>query len=403
MAYNIQNLKADLQGVLHGTTVNQISGLDNLINRSARQLLLEIDPQETKRTVEFVNPIFNGVYDYPIAADVKGNRLIDIRPQVNRIPRDVWSQAYNQAFDVTKQNIYTMANMFTINFNTGIKTIRIDAPFLNPPTIINTGDNLTSNGTWATTGTASGLSVNNTNYPSGQGSLEFDITIGTGGLNNSTMSAIDISADLNQASLFSWVYVPIGANLTSVELQWGSDNANYYTRTVTVNQQGTAFVNGWNLCQFIWSSATVIGAPVATAIDYVAVNLIVTANMTGCKFNLVESVLGSILEYEYYSKYMFRDASTGAFLETVTDNSNLINLDTETFNLLFNLVAMNAIQQQQGLDATFYDGNYFKENYYNGVARYKALYKSEAQKPQSTYYRTPDTSNRRFLGRRWNS
>ena len=125
MAYNIQQLKADLEGILHGTTTNQISGLDNLINRAARQLLLDVDPQETKREVEFVNPIFNTVFDYPIAADVKGNKIIDIFPSVNRQPVDIWNQAYNQAFDIAKQNVFSLANMFTINFNTSLKTIMI--------------------------------------------------------------------------------------------------------------------------------------------------------------------------------------------------------------------------------------------------------------------------------------
>src|ERR1051326_2639403 len=104
MSYSVLDLKNDLSGVLHGTTNSQIQNLDGVINRAARQLLLDLDPQETKRTVEFVNPIFNTVFDYPIAADVKGNKLIDIFPQVQRIPQDIWTQAYNQAFDVAKQN-----------------------------------------------------------------------------------------------------------------------------------------------------------------------------------------------------------------------------------------------------------------------------------------------------------
>src|ERR1017187_7061506 len=124
--YSILDLTNDLAGVLHGTTNNQIQNLDGVINRAARQLLLDLDPQETKRTVEFVAPIFNTVFDYPIATDVKGNKLIDIFPQVQRIPQNIWSQQYNQAFDVMKQNIFSMTNMFTMNFNSSLKTIRIN-------------------------------------------------------------------------------------------------------------------------------------------------------------------------------------------------------------------------------------------------------------------------------------
>jgi len=402
MSYNIQSLKNDLQGILHGTQLNQITGLDNLIYRAARQVLFDVDPQETKRVVQFVNPIFNTVYDYPIAADVKGNKLIDIRPQINRLPVSVWTQAYNQAFDIQKQNIFSMSNMFTINFNSGIKTIRINAPFLNPPTIINQIDSIAVNGTWAAAGTASNLSVNNTSFVQGYGSLQIDTTAGAAYIENSTMSAVDLSSTELQSSFFAWVYAPTGASLTSVELRVGSDSANYYSLTVTTNQEGTAFANGWNLCQFNWSSMAVTGTPVITAIDYARITLNVSADMTACKVNGLNSILGTIMEYEYYSKYMFRDVTTGAFQETITDDSNLINLDTETYNLLLDQVSYLAVQQQQGLDATFFDAPFFEKQYQQNLMRYKALYKSELQKPQSSYYPMPNKSTRRYLGPRWN-
>jgi len=401
--YNIQSLLADLQGVLHGTQLNQIQGVDNLIYRAARRLLLDIDPQETKRTVEFINPIFNTVYDYPIATDVKGNKLIDIRPQINRIPRDIWSQSYNQAFDIAKQNLYMSKNMFTLNFNTGIKTIRINAPYINPPVIINQVEAITTNGTWSVGGTASNLAVNNSNYVQGGGSLQFNLGVGTGYLVNSTMTAVNLSAVVNQASIFLNTYFQTGSGITSVELQFGSDASDYYDLTVTQTQQNTAFQNGWNLLQYAWENSTVVGTPNAAAINYVKVIYTVTTIQTGCLLNGINSILGSVMEYEYYSKYLFRDAITGVFQETVTDNSNLINLDTESYNLLFNLSAAYAFQQQQGLDAMFYDGNFFMREYQEGFARYNALYKSEVQKPQSTYYGMPRVKNNRFIGGKFTS
>lgn len=401
MSYNITTLKNDLSGVLHGTTNNQIQNLDGVINRAARQLLLDLDPQETKRTLEFVNPIFNTVFDYPIAPDVKGNKIIDIFPQVQRLPQDIWLQSYNQAFDVAKQNIFSMQNMFTMNFNTGLKTLRVNSPWLNPPIIISQADNTTNNGTWSTFGTGSNISTNNTNFAQGAGSIQFDIGTGIGGIEISNLEPVNLSAHLNQSSLFEWVYVPTGSYLTSVELRWGSSSSNYYTKTVTQNQQGTAFVNGWNQEENIWSTAITVGSPNVQNITYLRVSLTVSHNMTACLVNGIDSILGTILQYEYYSKYLFRDAITGTFQETVTDDSNLINLDTESYNLLFNLVAYFATQQQQGLDASFYDGNFFLQQYQQGLVRYKSMYKSELQKPQSVYYQQPDTSYNRIIGRGW--
>lgn len=398
MSYTILDLKNDITGVIHGTQLNQIFNLNGVIDRAARQLLLDIDPQETKRTVEFVNPIFNTVYEYPIAEDVKGNRIIDIFPQVNRLPRDVWTQSYNQAFDVMKQNIFRSGNMFTMNFNSGVKTLRVNAPFLNAPVIINQTDSITQNGTWSVGGTASNLSLNNTSYVQGSGSLQFDIATGTGWIENSTMSAVDLSAFLNQSSLFTNTYFQTGSDVTSVELRWGSDSSNYYTSTVTQNQQNLAFVNGWNLEQFLWETATVVGSPDSSNISYVRVSIVTTGDQTACKVNGINSILGTVLAYEYYSKFLFRNSSTGAFQEKVLLDSDLINLDTESYNLLFNQAVFLISQQIQGADAPF-DGSFFDNEYKKGVARYTALYKSEAQKPQSAYYYQPDKGYSKYFGR----
>lgn len=400
--YTVATLKSELAGTIHGTTLNQVTNVNGLIYRAARTLLLDCDPQETKRTLEFITPIYNSVYDYPLAPDVKGNKIIDIFPQVQRYPVDIWSQAYNQAFDVWKQNVFGgQKNMFTMNFNTGVKTLRVNAPFLNAPVVINQAESTNDNGIWTTSGTASNIQNNNTNFVQGAGSLQFDVTIGSASIVNSTMAQVNLSNVVNQSSLFVWVYIQTGSNLTSVNLQWGSDASDYYTRTVTLNQQGVVFQNGWNLCQFIWNGSTIIGTPNPSAINFVQVTLNVTANMPACLMNGIDSILGTILSYRYYSKYMFQNATTLAFQETITDDSNLINLDTESYNLMFNLVAFLIMQQVQGLDAMFYDANFFGQQYQTGLAEYKAAYKSETQKPQTTYYAEPNKSYGQYLGRRY--
>ena len=401
MSYSISDANQDLEGVLHGTTTNQIEGLFQLYNRAARQLLLDVDPQETKRIVEFTSPLFNSVVDYPIAADVKGNKIIDIRPQVNRLPRDIWGQAYSQAFDVAKQNIFSLQNMFTMNFNTGLKTIRVNCPFLPNPLIINYANSTTTNGTWTVGGGASNLTVNSQNFVVVGGALNFNLPSGAGYVENSTMSALDLTDYLNQSSLFAYVYMPTASEFTSVELRWGSSSSDYYSVTKTVTQQNTVFQNGWNLIQFPWLGATVTGSPDVTAINYLRVTYNTTAVQTAAGLNDVNVIIGNVLEYEYYSKYLFRDSITGAFQERVTDVSNLINLDTESYNLFFNLAASLAVQQMQGNDAP-YDENFFAQKYQEGLMRYKAAYKSEVQKPQSVYYRVPNTNNRRYGGRRYN-
>lgn len=385
--YNVQALENDLTAVLHGTTLDQVVSPLGLINRGARNLMLDLDPQETKRIQQL--PIFNSVYDYPCFSDLKGNAAIDIFPQVNRQWSDYYSQQYNQDFDLSKQT--SLRDSFTVLFNTATKSLRINAPTLTAPTILNSASGTTNNGTWTADGVfATSLTTNNTNFEAAGGSLQFSLATGTGYVVNSTSGSVDISSMLNQGSLFAYVYLPTGSQFTSVTLTWGSSASNYYSVTVTQNQLGVAFNNGWNLLQFPWLGATVVGSPNSAAITYLKVSLTCTATQTGVLVNNIFAGMPLLCNIEYYSKYLFRDNITGAFQENATDPSNLINLDTETYNLLFNQCGYLLAQQTQGMNALIYDASFFAQAYVAQTERYKALYKSEKQIPQATYYYKPN-------------
>ena len=125
MAYNVTNLKSELSGVLHGTTVNQITNINDLINRSARKLLNDIDPQETIRTQQLSGALYDEVYDYVIPNDLKDDRIVDIRPQENRnLSTDRFFQTYSEEFDLYKTRQLRRGE-FSIKWNSGVKSIRI--------------------------------------------------------------------------------------------------------------------------------------------------------------------------------------------------------------------------------------------------------------------------------------
>lgn len=399
MAYTITKLIADLSGVLHGTTINQVTNTFGLYNRAASTFLLECDPMETIRIVPFPSTIFNQVFDYPLPPDVKGNKVIDIQPQINRTVIDIWTQSYIQAFDVSKKT--SLKNGFAINFNSGLKTIRIDAPYLPVPILLNEANSISDNGTWSTFGDATNLTTNNTNFLTNPASLQFDLTgvTGIGGIVNTTVQPINLSEQLNQAVEFFYTSLPTGADFTSINLQWGSSPTDFYSVTETVNQQNTAFVNGWNLMANPWLGATVVGAPDPSTITYLRItyNYSIGVPQTAVLVNNIVSNLGQILNVVYYSKDMFADGITGAFKESVTSVNDIINLDTDAYAIYFNLVAYLAMQQQQGLDASFYDGNFFLNQYKEGLARYKQQYPSQQQKAQSFYYNMQQGNN--YYGR----
>jgi len=400
VAYSINTLLADVSSVTHGTTINKIPNIYGIINRSARAVLLDVNPKETQRIVQLAQ-VFNNVFDYPCPVDVKGDMEIDLRPQAGRNVWDVFTQEYAQTFDRFK--LSNVANNFYTQWNTGIKTLRIEAPTLTAPvTITDTG---TTTG-WSVGGGATNLSIDQTNNVAGGGAITFDLSAGqsSGYIENSTLTSLDLSSQENISTLFNWCNLPTGSAFTSVNIRWGSSSSDYWSYTSTANQMGTAFVNGENLIASPWESATVTGSPDSTAITYVRVTYNYNSTLqTGVKFCNLTSNLGYIFELQYYSKYLFRNPTTNVFQESVTDeldNTLLINLDTESYNLLFNKVAFYVAQTLQGADAS-YDADYWQTEYNNALLRYRAQNPSEAIKKVEIYYQIPRKGYTRFGGPIW--
>jgi hypothetical protein len=402
MSYPVQTALNDLAGIVHGTTTNKIPNVSGALNRAARAVLLDVDPKETQRIVSLAQ-VFNDVYDYAAPVDLKGDRMVDLRPQAGRIPSDIFTQDYAQTFDANKS--FNLNNAIYTQWNTGVKTLRIEADTLTAPvTITDTG----STTSWTATTGASTITLDTTANVAGGGALTFNLLAGsaTGYIENTALTALDLTAHQNVSTLFLWVYLPLGSSVTGVTLRLGSDTtANYYSLQVTQTQQGVALQTGWNLLAFPWASMTKTGTPVITAIDSVRVTFAYDSTLqTGVKICNLTSNLGYIFQLQYYSKYLFRSAA-GTFQETVdvtngTDTTALINLDTESYNLFFNKFAYFVAQQLQGADAE-YDAQYWLNEYTTALTRYKALNPSEAMVKGETYYSMPKKGYGRFSGGPW--
>lgn len=397
MSYSVSDAKSELEGMLHGTTLDSITNVNGVFNRAARQFLLDCDAQETK-VLEQLGVIYEGVYDYACPTNLKGDKIIDIRPQVNREVYDRYSQVYNQDFDVFKD--ISINRKFTVQWNNYVRTLRLDSFNLNKSININNGDSISGNGTWAVSGTASNLVLDTVNTVFSGGNIAFDLATGTGGVVNSTMTAVDLTSHLNQSKIFFKVYLPVASAFTSVTIKFGSSASAYWSTTVTTDWNGNALVNGYNLLAGTWASKT--GSPDVSKINYVSVSFVYGGTSTSdVQVAEVVSRLGTIVEIEYYAKDMFRDASTGAFKEKTTDDSDLINLDTDALNIYIFLVNFYCVQQALGQNSNF-DASIFIDQYQNDLARYKRMYKSESVHPQTRYYTPAQRGYGQYLGRQIN-
>jgi hypothetical protein len=124
---------------------------------------------------------------------------------------------------------------------------------------------------------------------------------------------------------------------------------------------------------------------------------VVSSATYGVSFCQIQNSLGFLFDIEYYSKYLFR-TSTGTWKETTDSDSDIINLDTESYNIFLYQAAFLAVQQALGQDAG-YDTNVFLDKYNQAIIRYKKMYKSEVQKPQIPYYTRTFNGYNGLLGR----
>jgi hypothetical protein len=385
MSFLVSDLKNDLTRKGHGTTTDDLRDVDGLINEGARQLLMDVDPPETERISELPNALFDDVFRTASPADLKGKSIIDIRPQVGRTEADNFTLVYSQPFDLRKS---IANNELAIEQDDGVAYIRINKK-LNKGILLNECDSLTANGAWTAGGSATNLALDNVYFASGSASLSFDVGVGTNHVENTSMSAIDLTTHVKQASIFVWIYIPSAfdtTKLTNVNLIWGSDtSANYYSNTVTANFDSTAFQTGWNLLQFPWNGLTPTGSPTVTAYDSLRLTLTTTGTGTGFKVDSFYSKLPSIYEIQYYSNYLFR-TSAGAFSLTVTDDTDTINVNSDGYQLLLKKCKQLAAEDRGGKDAMA-ESTATAKDYMTSVLAYNTKYPSKVLPEQTFYYR----------------
>lgn len=380
--YTITSVRDDLTGMFRGTSVNKLTNINALFRRAARKVLSKIDPAPTKRITQVT--LFDGVYTYSAVDDLK--KVIDIRPQVNRGYEDRLRNRNSLSFDQRK--VYEN-NLFHVTWESATRRLRVKKTLNRSGSTVNNCESTTANGTWAADGTgATNLTTDTDDFVDGAGSLNFDLASGqaTGYIENSTMSQVDLTDHDEKSSIFAYVYFPAASIITNVILRWGNDASNYWSATVTAPFDRTAFQNGWNLLRFNWNGATETGTVAPATIDYLRVTI--TYNQTAetdIRVDRIFSSLGEIWEVEYYSELLFR-TSGGTWGATVTDDSDLVNLDIESYNLFLDECALEGAKQIGGPDLAF-DVQEKKMDLIEGYRKYNAEYPSEKIIAVERYYR----------------
>lgn len=351
LTISLADLKSDIAPMMKGTSVKAITDFYGTAFKAANRMLARIDPQESTRIVTLTMPFFDNLQDYVLVDDYK--RMIDIRPQANLRQTMPGNSQFSQT-DTAQFSQRLTANSFAIKWNNMIRTLRAQRlPSGNVMTMDDFNVTVTGgvassasgNGSWSVGGDAGNLQAEPLNYVQGIGSMAFDLSGVTGAANilNTTGPVTDMSAFNNEDWSMFYVYIPIGysARFTSFELRRGDNSLNYIKSLVSKKADGTAFSDGWNLLTFNWGTATKVGSP--TNLNNTYRNFAIVYDVSGANLNvtiphvLVDSwtdSFGQLYEIEYYSEYMFRDATTGAWKARPTSDTDLVNVGPASYEIL---------------------------------------------------------------------
>ena len=381
--YNITNAKEDLGAILHSNSdLTKVRNVYYLMARSARNVQMKCDVPETIKLTQISNSLHNDIFDYTAPSDLKGNKIIDIRPQINRNLGDSFGHRLSKQFDVMKRN-----NTFNVKYNSATKSLRI-AKALTAGVTLHECDDTDNNGNWAVGGDATNLTKDNLDFVSGSGSLNFDLNAlgSVGYIEIADMSDIDLTDEDEKGSIWLRVYIPDPSIITNFILRWGNDSSNYWSRTITAPHDQTTFKTGWNILRFDWNGATETGTVDPATIDYLRFSVTYDGTAeTDIRIDKIVCSVGEIWEIEYYSDALFR-STAGVWLTRPTSDNDILNMGEEGINLWLYECALAMAQQTQGEDAIF-DASFF-----GGVTldmmykKYKKNNPSQVIKAMQTYY-----------------
>lgn len=389
MSFTIAQVKDHLIGMGHGATLKRVRNVEAMFERTAGRLLLLVHPIDVMRKTGLVSGIFDDFYNYALPYDF--GDLIDLAPQDQR---QLWDEAFRNDAGQFDREKAVKQKKISLEGRDGVKIIRINWRTRQPKTL-NTITSTTGNGTWAALGSAINVITDTIFSVIPGGSVRFGLVASGDGIKNTTMQKLDLTTESTIANAFVSFEIPDSASLAlvqSVGLIFGNDlTAKFWTMAnVTQNADGTPFHVGWNTLTFPWSTAVQTGTVDPTAIDSVALSVAATGPINNLRFNNLVFAIGRQFDITYYSKFLFKSATTGLWLSRPTEGSgdDFVMLDNDSLPLYLYELLQDMAQQMEGTDATF-DVQFALAQLGKLYPAYKANWPSLNKKMQRSYGGTP--------------
>lgn len=381
--FSYSELKAAVNGRIHNK-VGLLADARQTINNGVRDCLA-LDLRSTKRKSSLAPNLFNEIYQYACPTDLKANKIISLEPQtmVRDLHQD-WELTAEDEFDRRKD---TDTNLLAFSDRDFTRKLLISYNADDNGFVVSSLDALTGAGSWALFGDGTNLTVDSFQYIKGSASINWDISAAggtTAGIQASDIPTFDLTDYASAGSVFVWAWITSATNLTNYILRLGSDSSNYYSMTATTTNEGLAFSAGWNLLRFDFSGKSTTGTPDDDACDYAAIYMTKTAGKiseTDYRFDHIIVKKGQIFNLIYYSKYLWQNSS-GTYLEDCTADSDLLNVDTEEYNMIIEKCTEWAAREARETE----DAVTAQQNFRTKAKEYRKMYKSERLPQQDTYY-----------------
>jgi hypothetical protein len=341
----VSQYKDSIAAMLSGIDITQIDDVNGALERAAKVLVQKADIPEASIIQNIT--LYAGVTDYLCDPRIFGTSINDIRPQgISRNYSDEVNKVSQQQFDRTKQ-FYPSGTMSTFQFTNGIPTIRITAPFPKQQLVIDTMSDSTQ---YTLGGTASSIFTDNTFFYQSPASIRFTLNAAgsQGTLSRTLQAPLNLSTYVGVGLVFLAVEVPTVGNISSYTLRLGSSSSNYYTVTQTVPFTGSFVAGQFQLVGFDLSTATTIGSPVSTAINYIDILINYDGTLlTNCRIGGLFASLPSPAQILAQSSAIFLPVGATQALTNITADTDTIILNDAAYTI-YEIEGAISICQQVG-------------------------------------------------------
>lgn len=348
MRNTVEDLKEQLTAILTGIDLDLVPDLYGSFKRAVATTIQKADVPEASIRQSIM--LYSGVTYYAPDERMFGTALIDIRPQgVVRAPWDDVQKKPIEAFDRARgYGRLPWGYRCTFEYREGDAIMGILQARTEPQISL---DSMTELDGWALGGNAQSLALDKTVYYHAPAALRFNLpAAGSQGTLAKTLDdALDLSDYEGVGVSFLAAYFPDAEDIQSLTLRLGSSPSAYYQVIVTEGFLGALYSDDYQLVAFDLASATQVGSPDISAIDYVEILTdYAGAGQNNVRYGDLWIALPSPHEMLFYSAAAFKPDGVAAFQIDVTDVTDEIIFRDAAYNIYVQEAAREVAKNQGG-------------------------------------------------------